>query len=210
MTSYPNYLIPQLNLPRHCQNCKDTNEYSYNDSCIKGSCPVNSILIDSPTNGCLYCSPNTFFDSNLNTCVTKCPKFLVENTSTMTCNNCKTTNTYSLNEACVSKCPDDAIIVDTNRNGCEVCSAAGKVLENGRCVISRSKGKVLINNVCSICPESSSSIFNNSCVKECNDGYILDEFRICLACTNLVHNNQCVAACPNETATYPNVKECFN
>jgi len=209
----PEYLIPNINSPRSCINCKDTSKLSYDGSCVSAStCPNKSFLVDTPTNGCLICE-TSYYDPNSKKCVTTCPTYLVPNTNTRNCDNCKDNGKYSYNRACLAKCPDGSFIDDTSKNGCKLCADQGNYFESGACVSQCTHGKAIINNICSVCPNPNNFISDFNCVDICPIGKTYyDSFRVCSSCPSdkYNYNNSCFNSCPTGTATYENDNNCFD
>jgi len=67
-TSCPTYVVANT-FSRSCDNCKLLSlGFSYNNVCVAGStCPANTYLADSSTNGCLACASPNYFDPTTST-----------------------------------------------------------------------------------------------------------------------------------------------
>ena len=199
-TTCPQYYYKNFSNPRQCQNCKALGKYFYINACVP-SCPSYTVVVDTDTNACLQCDPK-FYDDTTNTCVTTCPEFLIPNSTTpYKCDNCKTLSLgYSYNGACVagSGCPTGAALVNTDRNGCTLCSSIGKVLDNGACLTSCSAGKAVDNNECTLCSSLGKVLENSACVAACTSGKIIINNECVTPCSapNIYRlNGSCVADC---------------
>ena len=204
----PIYLIPNPTTGK-CDNCKTNNlGFSYGTACVAGnSCPALSAVVDQNRNGCKSClSQAKFYDDESQTCVDTCPEFLIRNTNTGNCDNCKTLKLgYSDSVACIagSRCPIGLKLINSSRNGCATCPS-GQVIQDGSCVDTCNLGYVPdYDKTCKKCPTEAPYFLNNACVASCGYlGYDVNTL-VCYNCKIALKywfNGQCVDSIPSATA----------
>ncbi len=227
VTTCPNYTHSN-NVNRWCLNCKDTGKYSHNGICITGGCPAGSELVDTNTNGCLLCSSvNKYFYDESNTCVATCPEFLIPNSATWQCDNCKNSNWYSYNGSCstTSSCPTGTELVDINRNGCHDCKTLGKFYdaEDTNSCVTSCPSFLVPNSSTGNCDNCKTLLLGYSVNSSCQAGnscppgtQLMDSNRNgCKTCQELSkyfnsETNTCVDTCPKYLILNKSLFSCDN
>ncbi len=199
---------------KQCVSCTSPQQYVNNNECVT-SCSSFSKVVGA-YNVCESCPTNQYFNSVDNLCVTTCPEYLIPNTSTYVCENCKllVPMQISYNGACIAgtSCPTNTLLGNSARNGCYDCKSINKYLEGGVCLDECSYGKILnhANNTCLSCANNEFNL-NNQCVPVCGQGFIYDSFNVCKKCpsTLKLYNNEFVAKCPTNLGV-DNFNQCVN